>query len=134
MSINKDNLKKFLSDDLSDWRDKSEERKKIQPWRKRSIQIAIRILEVLREKDITQKELAERMQVSSQYVNKLVKGSENLSLETIEKLESTLNINLITVTSFHAISKSLHTGKTSTNSSEDFFIYKQDNDLKIKLA
>lgn len=37
------------------------------------------------------------MDVSPQYVNKIVKGKENLSLETIAKIEEALGISLISV-------------------------------------
>ena len=60
-----------------------------------SFRIALRILRVLREKQMTQKDLAERMGVSPQYINKIVKGTENLSLETIASLNDALSINLI---------------------------------------
>lgn len=39
------------------------------------------------------------MDVTPQYVNKIVKGKENLSLETIWKIEEALGINLISVNS-----------------------------------
>ena len=44
---------------------------------------------------ITQKELSERMDCSPQYVSKVLKGSEKLTLETISKLEECLKIDLI---------------------------------------
>ena len=45
----------------------------------------------------TKKELAEIMHCSPQYINKLLKGTENLQLETIIKIEQILNTNLIEV-------------------------------------
>jgi transcriptional regulator with XRE-family HTH domain len=49
-------------------------------------------LRALREKEMTQKTLAEKMGVSPQY--KILKGSENLSLETIATLGKILSIDL----------------------------------------
>lgn len=46
-------------------------------------------------KGLTKKSLAERMNVTPQYVNKLLKGQENLTLKTIAELEKALNISLI---------------------------------------
>ena len=40
------------------------------------------------------------MDVSPQYINKVVKGNENLTLETISKIESVLGITLIEIPSF----------------------------------
>ncbi|MEI6595881.1 MAG: helix-turn-helix transcriptional regulator, partial [Bacteroidota bacterium] len=49
----------------------------------------------LRAKNISQKELAEKIGVSPQHVNKIVKGRETLTLETISKLEVALEISLL---------------------------------------
>jgi transcriptional regulator with XRE-family HTH domain len=43
---------------------------------------------------LTQKTLAERMGCSQQYVSKILKGQENLSLETISKIEEALSLEL----------------------------------------
>jgi len=50
---------------------------------------------------MTQKKLAKLMGVSPQYINKVVKGKENLTLETITKIEQVLGITLIEVPSFN---------------------------------
>ena len=47
------------------------------------------------ELHITQTVLAEKMDCSQQYISKVLKGKENLSLETISKIESALEIDLI---------------------------------------
>ena len=44
---------------------------------------------------VTQVELAKRMGCTQQYVSNLLKGSSNITLETIARLESALNIDLI---------------------------------------
>jgi transcriptional regulator with XRE-family HTH domain len=59
----------------------------------------------LREKGMTQKDLAEKLNVSPQQVSKIVKGKENLTLETISKLEYVLGVELILTT--HAASSDL---------------------------
>jgi transcriptional regulator with XRE-family HTH domain len=41
--------------------------------------------------------------VSAQYINKIVKGKENLTLDTICKLEQALEIELITVSTSKSI-------------------------------
>ena len=38
---------------------------------------------------------AERMNCTQQYVSKILKGRENMSLDTLSKLEDALDINLI---------------------------------------
>lgn len=64
-------------------------------WLRVSQDIAFDILERLDELAWTQKDLAAKMGVSPQYVNKLVKGSENLTLETLVKLQDILDIPLL---------------------------------------
>jgi len=63
----------------------------------RSKLVAIRILSRLDELKMSQKELAEKLTVSPQQVNKWVKGNENFTFETIEKIENALGIELISV-------------------------------------
>ena len=48
----------------------------------------------LEEQKLTQRQLAERMGCSAQYISRLLKGEENLSLETIAKLEHALNVSI----------------------------------------
>jgi transcriptional regulator with XRE-family HTH domain len=64
-------------------------------WLRKSQAIANKTLGTLRNQGLTQKDLAKKMGVSAQMVNKLLKGSENLTLETISKIEIALGIHLI---------------------------------------
>lgn len=60
-------------------------------WLPYSERIASRTVKAITEQHISQRQLAERMGCSPQYVSRILKGKENLSLETICKLESALN-------------------------------------------
>ncbi|GHT89413.1 hypothetical protein FACS189474_6030 [Bacteroidia bacterium] len=64
-------------------------------WLRKSKRIAVKVLLALKEQGMSQKELAEKMEVSPQYVSKLLKGNENLTLETLTKLEDILNLQLL---------------------------------------
>ena len=64
-------------------------------WLRVSFDIAFDILERLDELGWTQKALAEKMGVSPQYVNKIVRGSENFTLETLLKLQTILDIPIL---------------------------------------
>jgi DNA-binding Xre family transcriptional regulator len=72
-------------------------------WLDRSANIAIKILSTLRHNrkenrfPNTQKDLAEIMNITPQQVNKMVKGTENLTLETISRVEKALDIQLIDI-------------------------------------
>ena len=76
------------------WLHEAKIRQKNKEWQKHSRKIASKILVTLREKNINKKQLAEIIGVNLQKINEIVKGEENLTLETISKLESALNINL----------------------------------------
>jgi len=75
----------------------AKERVKNRDWLKKSQRLAIVILLTLKKLNMSQRELAKKLDVSPQYVNKIVKGREKLNLETISNLESALGIELIKV-------------------------------------
>ena len=105
-------LNSLISEKKSGWLDKAKWREENETWLDISFSIAVKILGALREnKKIgafpkNQKELAEAMDCSPQYVNKVLKGAENLQLETIAKIGKILNIQLIKVPKAEKIQKS----------------------------
>lgn len=91
-------LNGLLSEDNNaEWREVSAYRETNKVWLKKSTQIAIRINRILRESKLSQKGLASKMSVTPQQINKILKGKENLTLETISKLEIALGTDLISV-------------------------------------
>jgi len=81
----------------SKWLEEATWRAENEAWLDISFSIALMIGRWLRANGMTQKELAERLGYSPQYVSKILKGSENLTLETITKIEKVLGIKLIEV-------------------------------------
>ena len=57
-------------------------------WLKRSQAVAIKVLVRLDELRLTQRDLATKMNVKPQYINRIVKGGENLTLDTLDRLRS----------------------------------------------
>ena len=49
----------------------------------------------MEELGMTQRALAEKMNCTQQYVSKVLKGRENLSLETLCKIENALGIKIL---------------------------------------
>lgn len=86
-----------IEDDKGSWIEKARYRRDNRSWLRKSQRIAVRVLSVLNEKGMQQKELAKAMDVSPQQVSKIVKGKQNLTLETISKLESVLGVSLMEV-------------------------------------
>jgi ribosome-binding protein aMBF1 (putative translation factor) len=59
--------------------------------------IAINILSQLRKLGMSQKDLADKLQVTPQTVNSWVKGNSNFTIETIVRIEEILEVELIGV-------------------------------------
>lgn len=79
----------------SKWREEAEFRVANKSWLRYSQHIAMMMLDKMEELGLTQKSLAERMGCSQQYVSKILKGKENLSIETLCKIEVALGLSLL---------------------------------------
>ena len=88
-------LEAHQSETPSKWREEAEWRRENASWLRHSQQIAVKVLLKMKELHLTQKALAERMNCTQQYVSKILKGKENLSLDTMSRLEEALNIGLV---------------------------------------
>lgn len=88
-------LEALVSKTPSKWIEESNKRFENKEGLRYSQQIAVRILRTLREKKLSQKDLADALEVTPQTVNKWVKGSENFGVFTIAKIEKALGIKLM---------------------------------------
>lgn len=88
-------LKAISTPEGDDWLKIAEEWEQEDAYLNRSAKIAASVLAVLDQRHMTKQDLAKRMGVSAQYVSKIVRGYENLTLETISKLESALGVTLL---------------------------------------
>lgn len=79
----------------SKWREAAEWRRKNEKWLKYSRVITMKTMQAMDKQSVTQSILAKRMGCSQQYVSNLLKGSSNMTLETIARIETALNIDLI---------------------------------------
>lgn len=79
----------------SKWREEAEWRGANKAWLPYSRKIAIKTAMAMHDQQMSQRQLADSMGCSPQYVSRLLKGEENLSLETICKLESALNVPIL---------------------------------------
>jgi len=100
ISNKKELLDKLAPPGISKWEEAAKIREKNQAWLTRSQDIALKVLRSLRQQQMSQRRLAELFGCSPQHVNKLVSGKENLTLETISRLEAILNIRLMSVPVF----------------------------------
>lgn len=79
----------------SQWRNKAQWRRDNAAWLGYSQTITLNVLKCMDEQNITQKQLAERMGCSQQYVSNLLKGCSNMTLDTIARLEAALGIDIL---------------------------------------
>ena len=88
-------LKKNSSSTQSKWRENAEWRMTNREWLRYSQRIAMMMLDKMDELGLTQKAVADRMGCSQQYVSKILRGTENLSIETISKIEAALQLEIL---------------------------------------
>lgn len=90
-----DKLKEHASSTPSHWREEAEYRNANKSWLRYSQKIAMQMLDKMEQIGMTQQQLAQKMGCSQQYVSKILKGKENLSLETLFKIENSLGIRIL---------------------------------------
>jgi transcriptional regulator with XRE-family HTH domain len=92
------NIEKFkalVSSEKTNTIDKNRARIKNRAMLRESQNIALKVLDKLDEIGWSQRKLAIEMGVSPQQITKIVKGQENLTLETQIKLQNILNIPIL---------------------------------------
>lgn len=92
---NKEKFMQLVSWEKTDTLERNRERIKHRAMLRESQEIALKVLERLEEFGWTQKDLAEKMGVTPQYVNKIVRGKENFTLEMQIKLQTILDIPIL---------------------------------------
>ena len=80
MTFNREKLENITKPRSKAAIDRAKQRKENRKWIRKSQQIALAIHYFLRKNGMSQKELAEIMNVTPVYVAKLLKGQENLTL------------------------------------------------------
>lgn len=69
-------------------------------WLEKSALIALDIHAYLRKNDISKQEFAKMLGVTPAQVTKLLSGKENLGLKTISKIESIMQMELVSIPNF----------------------------------
>lgn len=77
------------------WKRRAQEEVEDWAWKRYSYMIAIKARRQMARQGITQKQLAETMGCTQQYISLLLKGNLNLTLETIAHLENALQLSLL---------------------------------------
>ena len=90
-----DFLREHSSTTPSHWREDAQWRRDNEFWLKYSRVITLRVLMSMEEQSVTQAELAKRLGCTQQYVSNLLKGSSNMTIETIARLENALHLDIL---------------------------------------
>ncbi len=100
-SDNLKNFEKLVSKEKSGWKERAEWRKENKDWLDFTFKISVKILrEIRRQKPVngmSQKKLAEALDVKPQYINRILSGKENLTLKTIIRIGNVLGIKLLEI-------------------------------------
>ena len=88
-------LSRHQSASPSKWRENAQWRRENEKWLRYARFITMRTMQAMDEQSVTQVELARRMGCSQQYVSNLLKGSSNMTLETISRIEEALDIDIV---------------------------------------
>lgn len=102
MKTFKDRIKEITAfDKPSSWRTKAQDRRNKSWFRHYCSQISRRILAILEERqDLSLVKLAEILELSPRQMSNIVKGQEDLTLETIYRLSKALDVELIRFPSY----------------------------------
>jgi len=92
---NKEKFKSLISKEKTSTISRTKERIKNRARLKESQDIALKVLNKLDDLGWSQRKLAKALEVTPQQVNKIVKGKENLTLETQVKLQQVLDIPIL---------------------------------------
>ena len=87
-------LKKYEAPTPSKWREDAQWRRANRSWLRRSQAVAMKMLDKMEQMGWTQQQVAEKLGCTQQYVSRMVKGSENLTMEMLSKIEDNLDIHI----------------------------------------
>ena len=91
------NLKKHQSSTESEWQKNVEWRMKNKSWLCHSQRIAMMMLDQMEKLNINKEQLSKLLDSTQEYVSKILKGQENLTLETMAKIEQCLKIQIFNI-------------------------------------
>lgn len=128
------NIEKFtalVSSEKTNTVAKNRDRIKNRAMLRESQNIALKVLDRLDELHWTQKKLAKELDVSPQQVSKIVKGQENLTLETQIKLQDILDIPILA--SYFEKNKGKSTPEVVITTTEKFIAPKMQSNSGDKI-
>lgn len=119
MTMNTEKFDQLVSSDVSVWHTHKD-------WQEKAFNIALRIVSHMRTNKISQVQLANTMSMKAQSLNRIVQGKENLTLETICRIEKALQISIIEVVFSNNESFEVKSDSTKFTNMESLLTIHQD--------
>ena len=90
---------KFLEEHQSDTPSRFEEearwRQENEIWLRMSRSVALTIVDYMQENHLTRAEMAKTLDVSPQYLSRILSGTENFSIKSVAKIEAALGVSCL---------------------------------------
>lgn len=119
MTMNTEKFDQLVSSDVSVWHTHKD-------WQEKAFNIALRIVSHMRTNKISQVQLANTMGMKAQSLNRIIQGKENLTLETICRIEKALQISIIEVVFSNNESFEVKSDSTKFTNMESLLTIHQD--------
>lgn len=116
--MNTDKFDQLVSSDVSVWHT-------YKAWQEKAFDIALRVINHMQTNKITQVQLANEMGMKAQSLNRILQGKENLTLETICRIEKALRITIIEVVLSTSESYAVKSGSTRITNKESLLTIHQ---------
>jgi plasmid maintenance system antidote protein VapI len=117
--MNTEKFDQLVSSDVSVWHTHKD-------WQEKAFNIALRIVSHMRTNKISQVQLANTMGMKAQSLNRIIQGKENLTLETICRIEKALQISIIEVVFSNNESFEVKSDSTKFTNMESLLTIHQD--------
>ena len=83
------------SSTLSKFEEESCWRQENEIWLRMSRSVALSIVDYMQENHLSRTEMAKKLEVSPQYMSRILSGTENFSIKSIAKIEAALGISCL---------------------------------------
>ena len=88
-------LEEHQSDTPSQFEEEARWRQENEIWLRMSRSVALTIVDYMQENQLSRAEMAKILNVSPQYLSRILSGTENFSLKSIAKIEAALGISCL---------------------------------------
>lgn len=88
-------LEEHQSNTPSEFEEEARWRQENEIWLRMSRSVALTIVDYMQENHLSRAEMAKALEVSPQYLSRILSGTENLSIKSVAKIEVVLGISCL---------------------------------------